>query len=209
MKKKNIYIDIRHLDYWWGIYNFKNLTNWEDVIIYEKWGKGFRKLAWTCISSKTYFRNGLEDLKEDDGESEFVKKIEEFLKNNNTIYHYFYDKYNDENFYEVPFEAERNVFNIKPRSIETWYPYEGIDKSVIDNVVSDFCKKFLNIEARSIIYKNELSIDKAQEEYIKAIVEWQQCKGIMITEDLIEEMEKELNLSRDRVLELVERFIKG
>ena len=79
MKKKSIYIDVRHSNYWCGVYNFEKPTSWEDVIIYEKRGKGFRKLAWTCISSSTYLRNGLNDLKTDEEEKEFVDKIS-FIK---------------------------------------------------------------------------------------------------------------------------------
>lgn len=207
MKKKNVYIEIGHLDYWWGIYNFKNLTDWEDVIIYEKWGKGFRKLAWTCICTKAYFRKGLEELKEDDEEFEFVKKIEGFLADNSTIYHYYYDNPNDKDFYEVPYEAERNEFNTKPRSIETWYPCEGIDKNIIDIVVRDFCRKFLNLETDMIIYKDEESFENAQESYVESEIQWQQCKGMVISDSLIEEIGRELNISKEKVEKLIERSL--
>lgn len=185
MKKKNIYIDIRHLDYWWGIYDFKNLTNWEDIILYEKWGKGFRRLAQTCICTKAYFRSGLEDLVEEDEELEFVNKIDEFLSNNEIVYHYEYDKPNDKDFYEVPFEAERNALNVKPCYIETWYPCEGIDKNVMDCCIRDFCKEFLNIETDLIIYKDEISYEVAQISYVESVLQWQQCKGIKISDNLV------------------------
>lgn len=207
MKKKNIYIDISHLDYWWGIYKYKNLTDWEDVIIYEKWGKGFRKLAWTCICSNLYFHNGLEDLREEEDEREFVKKIDRFLESNETVYHYYYDKPDDKDFYEVPFEAERNALNIKPRSIETWYPCEGIDKNIIDNVVRDFCRKFLNIETDIIIYKNEVSLEMAQDSYIESEIQLKKCLGIKVTDNLIEDLGKELNMSKEKIEKLINRSI--
>ena len=208
MKKKSIYIDVRHSNYWWGVYNFEKPTSWEDVIIYEKRGKGFRKLAWTCISSSTYLRNGLNDLKTDEEEKKFVDKIEQFLKHNETVYQYYYDKPEDEDFYEVPYEAERNSLNIKPSSIETWHPCEGIDKNVIDKVVIEFCRKFLDIEADSVNYKEIVSKEEALESYIEFKIDMQNCTGMSFSDEVIQKAKKEWDVSEEKVMEILRRALK-
>jgi len=208
LKKKNIYVDVRHSNYWWGIYNFDKPTSWEDLIIYEKKGKGFRKLAWTCICSSSYLRSGLNDLKSDEEEKKFVDKIEQFLKDNETVYHYCYDKPEDDDFYEVPYEAEKNSFSIKPRSIETWYPCEGIDKKVIDKVAIEFCRKFLDIEVGSVNYKETISKEDALESYIEFTVQMQGFTGIKFSDELIECAKKEWSVPEEKVIEILNRSLK-
>lgn len=209
MERKNIYIDVSHSNYWWGVYSLEKLTDWEDVIIYEKRGRGFKKLAWTCVCSKTYLISGLNELRQDPEEAGFVSKVDKFLENNKIFYNCYYDKREFENFYEVPFEAEKNELGIKPRSIETWYPSEGIDKDVLDNVVRDFCKEFLNIEVDSVFYKDEVSMEEARETYLEEMITLQMCKGIKFSESLIEQIENELKIPKETVIKLINRSVKG
>lgn len=208
VKKKNIYVNIAHSNYWWGIYNFEEPTSWEDIIIYEKKGKGFRKLAWTCICSSSYLSNSLEDLKDDDDEKEFVYEVEQFLNNNKITYHYYYDKPDADDFFEVPYEAQRNSLNIKPSSIETWYPCKGIDKNVVDTVIKQFCNKFLDIEVDNIIYKEIVSKFEALESYMEFQTDMQRCTGMSFSDELIQKVKKELNVSEEKVMEILRRSLK-
>lgn len=208
MKKMSIYVDVMHFDFWWGIYGFSDKTSWEDMIMYRKWGNGYRKLAWTCICTRPYFESTLEDLKDEPDENEYVEEIAEFLEGCQLKYNYFYDKAEDTDFYEVPYEAQRNGYNIKPRSIETWYPSNGVDKKVLDSCAKDFCEKFLGIEVDCIEYKNAMSFEDAMESYLEHMKIWEQNPKIVFTDSLIEQMQSEMGISKDKVLEILDRSIK-
>lgn len=204
----NVYIDVRHLNFWWGFYGFCNATSWEDMIIYRKWGKSYRKLAWTCICTKPYFESGLEDLKNDPDEKDFVEEITDFLDSSQIRYHYYYDKPNSRNFYEVPYEAQRNGDNIKPSSIETWYPSNGVDKAVLEKCAIEFCKKFLGIEVDSVEFKEVILFEDALNKYLEEMKRWENNPQIIFTDSLIEQMESEMNISKEKALEILNRSIK-
>lgn len=207
MKKMNIYVEVTHFDFWWGILGFCNNTSWEDVILYQKWGKGYRKLAWTCICTKPYFESALEDLKNEPDEKEFVEEITEFLNSDQIRYNYYYDKLNDTDFYEVPYEALRNENNIKPRSIETWYPSNGVDKSVINNCARAFCEKFLDIEVVSVEFKEVISLEDAMNSYIDHMKIWEQNPKVVFSDSLIQQVESEMNIPKEKILEILNRSI--
>jgi len=204
----NIYVDVRHLDFWWGFYGFCNNTSWEDMVLYRKWGRGYRKLAWTCICTKPYFESGLEDLRDDPDEQEFVGEIVEFLESNKIEYHYYYDKANDMDFYEVPYEAQRNENNIKPRSIETWYPSNGVDKNVLDICARAFCKQFLDIQADRVEFKKVVLFEEAFNSYIDHMKIWEQNPEIVFSDSLIKQMENQMNIPKEKVLGILNRSIK-
>lgn len=208
MKKMNIYVDVRHLNFWWGIYGFCNNTSWEDMVIYRKWGRGYRKLAWTCICTKTYFENGLDDLKNDPDEKEFVEKIIEFLDSGQIRYHFYYDKPNDTDFYEVPYEAQRNENNFKPCSIETWYPSNGVDKEVLNNCARNFCEKFLGLEVDSVDFKEVVSFEKARNSYLEDMKVWEHNPEIMFSDSLIEQLASKLDIPEDKAIKILNRSIK-
>ncbi len=204
----NIYVDVRHLDFWWGFYGFCNNTSWEDMVLYQKWGRGYRKLAWTCICTKPYFESGLEDLRDDPDEKEFVEGIVEFLEGNKIEYHYCYDKANDTDFYEVPYEAQRNQNNIKPRSIETWYPSNGVDKNVLDICARAFCKQFLDIQVDGVKFKKVVLFEEAFKTYMEHMKIWEQDPKVVFSDSLIEQMTKQMNIPKEKVLAILNRSIK-
>lgn len=208
MKKLDIYIQVTHLNFWWGYYGFCNNTSWEDMIIYRKWGKGYRKLAWSCICTKPYFERGLDDLKDDPDEKEFVAEIIDFLECGEIRYHYYYDKPNDADLYEVPYEAKRDDNNIKPSPIETWYPCNGVDKDVLSICARAFCKQFLGIEVESVELNEVVSFEDALNSYIEHIKIWEQNPKIVLSDSVIEQVESKLKISKERVLEILNRSIK-
>lgn len=205
-KKENqnvIYVSIDSLNYWWGIYELTEKTDWEDINIYVKQNNKFKKVGRICICSKLYFQQALEALKKDIDQKDFVEKICCFLKNNSIMYHYYYDNINDYDFYEVPFEAKRNETNVKPRSIEIWHPSKNIDKSVLDDCIKTFLKKFMHINVDTVEYKDETSYESAIKEYITHLESMEQCDGISFSEDLIKDLEKEWKVPKEKILEIL------
>lgn len=119
------------------------------------------------------------------------------------MYHYYYDNINEHDFYEVPFEAERNETNVKPRSIEIWHPSKNIYKSVLDDCVKTFLKKLMHINVDTVEYKYEISYESAIKEYIVNIESMDQCDGISFLDDLIKDLEKKLKVLKEKILEIL------
>ncbi len=58
-----------------------------------------------------------------------------------------------------------------------------------------------------IIYKDEESFENAQESYVESEIQWHQSKGMVISDSLIEEIGRELNISKEKVVKLIERSV--
>jgi hypothetical protein len=202
---KTIYIDVKHMDFWWGIYEFCNKTSWEDIVMYDMDNGEFKEIARTCACSRADFESGLEDIENNPEERDFVWKIKEFLRNESITYHYYYDKLNDEDFYQVPFEAKRNVNNIKPCSIETWYHGDGIGVEEAQHCTIDFCKMFLNTDVMEVKFKEIISRKDALESYVEDIKSFNQYNGVCFSDELIQQLQNEWNVSREKVLEILKR----
>jgi hypothetical protein len=204
---KTVYIDVRHTNFWWGVYGFCGKTDWEDVIMYDLVNNEFEQIAWTCICSRKYFENGLEDLENDPNERDFVQKIREFLNSRNITYHYYYDKPADDDFYEVSYEAPSNVYGVKPRSIETWYPSNGIGIEEVENCTVEFCKKFLDINAIEVKFKDYVSRQDALESYVEDIKFYNKHTGATFSDELVKMLEAEWDVSKEKVLEILNRSL--
>lgn len=167
MSCNQIYVSIESMNFWWGIYGLTHKEVWEDITLYNKINNEYIKLANTCICSRAYLETCLKELEDDMNEADFVNEIINFLSGNEIRYHYTYDEPENKNFYEVPFEVERNERGIKPCYIEVWNTNKLIDEVVIKECVIVFCKKFLHIIVDEVIIKDVVSLEEATNEYIK------------------------------------------
>ncbi len=192
MKNIDVYVDIKHSNYWWGVHRLTCLTDWEDVAVFRKWGTGYRILFWTCISSKKYLRNNVEDLRFDIQEEVFVKDIDTFLNAELIVYQT---------------DPSPKGLVRKPNWIETWYPCEGIDKSIIDEIVKEICIKFHNIQTSKILYKDEVDCKSAVESYLEYQADMQKATNVTFSEDVICELIDSTGKSRDEVMVILNRSI--
>ncbi|GMQ63822.1 hypothetical protein [Vallitalea maricola] len=128
------------------------LTNSQEVVLYSKIDEDYNCIGSFWLLSKTCF-SFLGNISDTDDleEKKWREKVNEFLKSNKILYHYYYSSKGDFDFWEVPFEAERNKYGVKPSSIEIWYPSKYIDQMVIKNTIYVFSKKFLELEEVEII----------------------------------------------------------
>lgn len=208
MWKDILYVSVDSLNFWWGVYNLTNKMTWEDITIYNKVGRKYNKIARTCICSRKYLQYSQKKLKDDPDEKDYLKEIEDFLNNNDIKYHYCYDAPNSEDFYEVSFEAQRNEIGVKPCYIEVWHPDEEIDKNMVDECVKRFVKKFLNMDLGKVEFKDTVSFKKALKEYIEEMERWNRVKEISFSNELIESLEKEWNIPKEKVIETLNKSIK-
>lgn len=203
MISNQIYVSIESMNYWWGIYGLTDKAVWEDINIYNKINHEYIKVARTCICTRAYLENCLEELKEDIDEKEYVNEIKTFLNGNEILYHYAYDEPENKDFYEVPFEAERNERGIKPCYIEIWNTNRLIDEAVVKDCVILFCEKFLNLSVDEVIFKDVVSIDEATEDFIKYCKLFEEGFKMTFSDELLIQLEEEWKEPREKVLEKI------
>lgn len=119
------------------------------------------------------------------------------------MHHYYYDNPDDDDFYEVEFEAERNAQNIMPRSIETWYPSDGIGLTEAIACTKIFCRKFLSLEIGEVLFKEIMPIDEALISY----QENEFCKDVTFSTDLIVALKKEWHCDEDALLAILRKSL--
>src|SRR5712691_9609428 len=115
---QDIYVDVQHANFWWGLYGFTDLTDWEDLQFYEKRAGSFFCIGKVCVCSKSYLEHTLIELQDDPGEKDYLQEIRQFLQDQVLLYRYFYDERDDKDFHEVSFEAQRNAHGVKTSYIE-------------------------------------------------------------------------------------------
>ena len=207
---QEMYIDVRHLDFWWGIYGFTRATSWEDLIFYEKKADDFVRIGAVCVCSRSYLASGLADLEDDPREEDFVKEIKQFLQNGVIAYQYWYDEPDAEDFYEVSFEAERNEKGVKPKYIEMWYPGDGIDMHAVEVCTIAFCAKFLNMQVSTVHLKDAPPFEQTAAEYRKHMAIFSDGPvPIAFTDELVEALGKQWKMSKEDVRKILLRSIPG
>ena len=207
---QEIYVDVGHLDFWWGIYAFTHATSWEDLIFYEKKADDFVCIGAVCVCSRRYLENGLAALEDDPLEKDFVEEIKQFLQSRALTYRYWYDERGDENFHEVAFEAERNGKGVKPSYIEMWYPGDGIDMQAAETCTVAFCAKFLNKQVDIVHLKDVPPFEQTADEYRKHMARFSDGPvQIAFTDELVEALEKQWKLPREDVRKILLRSVPG
>lgn len=123
MNKMKLIVKTGSANLWWGIYGFCEKTGWEDLDIFNDKEE---KIGAFCLNTKRYLRSGVEDLRTDPGELEFVQAIDKYLEDNRIHYWYYYNDSSCENFYEVLYSAPLNEKGENP---DIWI--FGIQMSVL------------------------------------------------------------------------------
>lgn len=205
---QDIYVDVRHFNFWWGLYGFCPPTDWEDLIFFEKHDAEFVRIGAVCVCSRTYLEQGLETLQEDPSEQDFVEEVKRFLQEQSLAYHYYYDEPDDPDFYEVAFEAKRNAKGIKPGSIEMWYPGAGIEMRAVETCTRAFCSTFLNRAVNAVILKDIPPFDEVAKTYQEYRATFHNgVVQVAFTEELVESLARQWNLSPEEVLRRLRRSI--
>ena len=183
MKNLDIYLQLRHFDFWYCYYDLAEQTGWEDVILSKK----VEEIGRFTLCSANHFESEYQDSAEDYAAgSKYVEKVDG--------YYFFYEYCNcdrtHEYFYEVPFEARKNKAGIKPFYIEVWHPAPGIDLEVLQDSVREFCHKFLKINPQQIIFQEKYSLEETVNEFLK---NHEELQDRIFTDRLVQQLAKEWN----------------
>lgn len=205
---QEIYVEVRHLDFWWGVYGFTRATDWEDLIFYEKQADALVRIGDVCACSRRFLGHGLADMKADPYEKDFAEKIEQFLQRETIVYHYFYSEPNDKDFYEVPFEAQRNDRGIKPCAIDLWYPEDGIDIAAVETCTRAFCEKFLKKHVDTVLLQDAPPFEQAANEYREHAARFRNGPvPVVFTEEVVESLATHWKKPKEEVLKILFRSL--
>lgn len=161
-----------------------------------------------CVCTKNYFRNAVEDLKSDPDETDLVQKIEAFLDGDKVGYHYYYDSPEDDDLYELPYEKlPRNEHGLYPRSLEVWYPSEGVNEATIEACIREVSREYLELETDHISFIDPTDREEALQAYSEHIARFGGNVKMVFTEELIESMMKQMSLSLEEVVNLLDRSV--
>ena len=192
---------------WWGIYGLTNKIGWEDVMVFYEDG---RKIGKFCLNTKQYLRFGLEDLRTNPTETDFVEAIESYLNDNQFHYWYYYNEIGDEDIYEIPYkDVPLSSEGLKPRFFDIWHPDENIGISTIKSAVREFARKFLEFNDCEVEIGNIINY----EESVKSLKEHEELFGgenpvkIEFSSELITDLSNLWNQSEDEVLSTLEKNI--
>ncbi|MGU3377568.1 hypothetical protein [Chryseobacterium sp. M5A1_1a] len=193
-------------DLWWGIYGFTKKTGWEDIELFYASGE---RIGFVCLNTKTYLRHALESLKDEVDEKDFREALQNYLEDNICHYWLYYDKKESEHFHEVSYDAPKNEEGVKPCFIDIWHPHDGINIQTIENAVSEFAEKFLNIENCIV----EVEHDVTLEESFISFKENEERFGrntttdIVFSEELVAKLSDLWKINNDQVLKKLKESI--
>ena len=207
MQKTKIIVRPTSCNLWWGVYGLSDKTGYEDLYLYYE---NEEKIGGVCLNARGFLKDGLDDLKKDPDEKEFVDAVEKYLVDSKCHYWYFYDQKDSDDIFEVPYDAPKNSDGIKPNFTDIWHPDESIGLSTIKDAVKEFAKKHLGLEDCEI----EIQNGETLEESIESFEEHQKSFGlnseieIRFSDELIEELCQYWKKSPGEVSQILEKSIK-
>ncbi|MBT5021567.1 hypothetical protein HOK51_09960 [Candidatus Woesearchaeota archaeon] len=188
IKPVDVYVAPDSLNYWWGIHGWQE-TNWEDIVVYFKNVDGNLDFFSTDILTKNYFNVNQKNKDLAEGvlseANMFNKSLDQLLSCNKILYAYCYDDLEDEDFYQVDFDAPKNELGIKPRYISMFHPADNINFSVVNECVSKYCKDYFNLPFTKVRYfkkPKKTHMRKEYNKYLNELKTWKENakKGIKL-----------------------------
>ncbi len=175
----DVFVEVESWQFWWSLYGWQSCY-WEDIYIHYKDKQGNQDHHSTEIITKGFLRALLEDESQKEyaeGECEwFGKSMEEMLVAENILFAYSYDSPDDQDFYEVEFDAPRNKHGIKPRYIAIFHPAEELSVQAVGEAVSRYCRDFCGIPFSNIHLIKKPKKSYARREYLHTMEEERKIK---------------------------------
>jgi hypothetical protein len=207
MDRLRLIVKSESANVWWGIYGFCEKTGWEDLNIFNDKDE---KIGAFCLNAKRYLRQGVEDLRDDPNEHNFVHAIDKYLEDNRIHYWYYYNDSFDENFFEVAYEAPRNQKGEKPRYLDIWHPDESIDISTIQSATNDFASTFLKLDNVDIQIEEGEGLEESLKSYKEHLKHFGPNGQIEVAfkDDLVNQLSVLWDKSTEETLDKLRRAVK-
>jgi hypothetical protein len=158
MNQQKIIVKTESSNLWWGIYGLTEKIGWEDIELFYESGE---RVGYVCLNAKSYLRSSLVSLENKPDEKDFYEALQSYLTDHKCHYWFYYNKKEDEHFFEVPYEAPRNKEGIKPCFIDIWHSDESIGIQTIESAVAEFADKFLKIKDCLVEVKCDVTLEEA------------------------------------------------
>jgi len=199
MPQNHITAKVHSANIAWGIYGLTAKCGWEDVELFLPNGE---RLGEVCLNGRDYLASAVEDLEKDPAEAVFLEKLKRFLADTRCYYWYFYDGPDEENPYEVSYQAPRNTAGRKPRFMEIWHPDAGIGLSTIVTGIQEWAREHFSWEDCEVKVEGLMSLTEAKEslEEHRDLLFGNVKTKVAFDEKLIEELSQLWNLSEKEVL---------
>lgn len=207
LKRSKIIVKSASYNIWWGIYGFCEKTGWEDLSLFSESGE---RIALVCVNGKKYLQNALAEIKKDPEEIGLAGDLRTFLAHQESHYRFYYDEPEDDDFFEVRYDAPRNAQGIKPRFVDIWLQDDAIGLESVKSGVADFAAKFLGINDPEVVFEN----DETFEDTLKSFKENEELFGgstplkIEFSEALITQLVEEWGLTQDEVEQKLKKALE-
>lgn len=211
MNEKNIVVSSSSNNFLWGYYGFCEFPSWEDFRIYHSDNDKLTEIGKICVCTRNYIKYSLEvvdEAEDDDDDGEYVSELRSFLESDEIRYRFYYDDINDEDFYEIPYDAPRNEIGVKPRSIELWLPYDNMDIQNCENAIKDLCLKIYKTNPTTIKFDLFEDKESAYGDFIKYEELFGNGVQISFSEEVINDIKVKTDYSDEVVTRLLENSIK-
>jgi hypothetical protein len=182
----DVLVQIRHMNYWWGIYGLCDPTSWEDVLLHvrEPGQSDARRIGAFCACGRSFFK-GLDELRGDPAEADWVARADRYLAGDRI----------------VPDMARPQLRDpdAGPPFLDLWHPSPGIDEQAMHDCVRYYALHYLGLEIGKIEYLEVETFDEALESFR----ELPEVFDIEIPEQILNTLAARLDTPRGIVLDRI------
>jgi len=161
-----VFVDIRHLNFWWGEYGFQEKSGNDEITIYLD-ASATNKLGYFEITTHTSLTYLYENELDDRDDASIKQTIKEFLTSDSFLfYYYIYPRNKDDLKNQVTYSAPVNKKNHKPIYVDMWTKHsDEFDTNEIKKCVKLLLKQFFNADVLNVELINVPTYEEVKESY--------------------------------------------
>ncbi|SFS70111.1 hypothetical protein [Marininema halotolerans] len=163
-----VYVDIRHMNFWFGVYGFQDKSCNDEITIYSD-ANMTNTLGYFEITTHESLTHLIKYQLDDEEDGSFKREIEKFLNDDSQIfYSYIYPRDDEDLLHQVSHFAPLNRKNHKPIYIDMWTKLsDELDINEIKKCAKILVKEFLHENILNIKIVDIPTYDETKESYEK------------------------------------------